>query len=80
MEQITFITFQNKILGSDDILNDLTKLAKIRENQRKSNKKYREAHPEKFRQYSKKYYDTRSLQNKICKERIPDMTEIRTGP
>lgn len=34
----------------------LAALEKIREAQRKANKKYRETHPEKFRGYSKKYY------------------------
>lgn len=35
----------------------LAKLERIRETQRKANKKYRETHPEKFREYSKKYYE-----------------------
>jgi hypothetical protein len=38
-------------------LSDLEKYQRIRESQRKANKKYRESHPEKFRQYSKKYYE-----------------------
>jgi hypothetical protein len=46
---------------NNDSLNvseQLEKLQKIRESQRKANKKYRESHPEKFRDYSKKYYET----------------------
>lgn len=35
----------------------LATLERIREAQRRANKKYREAHPEKFRGYSKKYYE-----------------------
>lgn len=40
------------------------KYDKIRESQRKANKKYRESHPEKFREYSKKYYKENSEKQK----------------
>ena len=43
---------------SDEVQLKLLQLEKLRESQRKANKKYRESHPEKFRNYSKKYYET----------------------
>lgn len=36
----------------------LSQFERMRENQRRANKKYRETHPEKFRNYSKKYYES----------------------
>ena len=47
----TFI--ENQI---NDVTNKLSMLERIREAQRKANKKYRDSNPEKFREYSKKYY------------------------
>jgi hypothetical protein len=40
------------------IAEELAKYKRMRENQRKANKKYRESNPEKFRIYSKKYYES----------------------
>lgn len=42
-----------------EIVLKLKALEKIRESQRKANKKYRQTHPEKFREYSRKYYETK---------------------
>ena len=47
-----------------NITEQLEKYQRIRENQRKANKKYRESHPEKFREYAKKYYETNSEKQK----------------
>lgn len=47
-----------------NITEQLEKYQRIRENQRKANKKYRESHPEKFRAYSKKYYEANSEKQK----------------
>ena len=41
---------------NQSVLEKLEKLEKIRESQRRANKKYREANPEKFREYALKYY------------------------
>lgn len=51
------MTTLSTIKQSTDISEQLAKLERIRENQRKANKKYRENNPEKFRNYSKKYYE-----------------------
>lgn len=42
---------------TNDIATKLEKYEKIREAQRRANKKYRQANPEKFREYSKRYYN-----------------------
>lgn len=42
----------------------LSKYERMRNNQRKANKKYREAHPEKFREYSNKYYKANTEKQK----------------
>lgn len=47
-----------------NITEQLEKYQRIRENQRKANKKYRESHPEKFRVYAKKYYELNSEKQK----------------
>lgn len=41
----------------DSVTNKLATFERMRAAQRRANKKYREAHPEKFREYSKKYYE-----------------------
>lgn len=43
---------------TNDIATKLEKYEKMREAQRRANKKYRQANPEKFREYSKRYYET----------------------
>ena len=50
----TTVTFE---VDQMNVAEQLAKYQRLRENQRKANKKYRESHPEKFRNYSKKYYE-----------------------
>lgn len=47
-----------------DVLTQLSQFQKLRESQRKANKKYRENNPDKFRKYSKNYYEANKEKQK----------------
>jgi hypothetical protein len=68
-------------MNDEQLSTQLATLERIRENQRKANKKYRESHPEKFREYSKKYYDNnREKRKEAMKESYAKKKVLKETP